>query len=256
MAGKFVLAAISLVGSEAGPLPPLHDFTECNLPFLEVKDSFQCAVHYQNLQSKAQHKASHNQTIEMTCIEQLTKLVDSVYGCIEALAVIRAHHHHQTQIQKFRNSQSDIDASFHKVASTVALRSQALTPLVAFLSLGFKGLLTYRRDTRRSNKTELIQLCLVTGRMCNVEFSDEPVWKRASDYVLKCISKALFPKGNGEGVPSEWEHVTCRKYDLALAMYLDVSERCRDSPVSDPKFPLYKLPVYDDLTPEESETCY
>ncbi|KAH9818290.1 hypothetical protein DFH28DRAFT_888530 [Melampsora americana] len=256
MAGKFVLAAISLVGSEAGPLPPLHEFTEVDLPFVEVKDSFQCALHYQKLQSKAQHQSSRNETIEMTCLEKLTKLVDSIYGCIEALAVIRAHHHQQTQIRKFRNSQSDINASFHAAASAVALRSQALTPLVAFLSLGFKGLLTYRRDTNRSNKTDLIQLCLVTGRMSNVEFSDEPVWKRASNYVLESISKALFPKGDGEEVPLEWEHVTCRKYDLALAMYLDVSEHCRNSPVSDPKFPLYKLPVYDNLTPEESETCY
>ncbi|EGG11210.1 uncharacterized protein MELLADRAFT_92311 [Melampsora larici-populina 98AG31] len=254
-AGKFILAAVGLVGTEGGPIEPIADLEHYNLSQLDVKESFQCAVHYQKLQMDNNSNNNHIQTVEMNCIKQLTKLVDSIYGCIEALAVIRAHNFHYKCNEKLQGKQKGMDATFRQVSSTVGLRTQALAPLVSFLCLGFKGLLTYWRDPSRTYKTGLIQVLLVTARMKSYDFVEEPIWKRTANLVMTTISRALFPNGNiDNGVDrSSWDRVICKRQDVALAMYLDVSDFFQYSSVSDSLIPPYMVPVYEALAPDETD---
>ncbi|EGG05803.1 uncharacterized protein MELLADRAFT_107284 [Melampsora larici-populina 98AG31] len=187
VARKFVLAAYGMVGNEGGSLPPVDNLTDYNLPYVAVKDAFQCAMHYHQMQTENRESDHRSDTVEFNCIDQLSRLVDSIYGCIEALAVIRAHYLHLTHTDQLRLIPANVNASFHKISGTVKLRTEALAPLVSFLALGFKGLLTYWRSPSRTPKTGLIQLCLVTSQMGQQGYVEEPIWKRSSSYVLTTI---------------------------------------------------------------------
>lgn len=230
MGGKFLLAAIALTGSEAFPTPKCADVPGYESVDVNVRADLDCAQYYRQLRAQ---KLDLGDEALASCVQELTKLVNSIYSILEALAFLRSKARHRSLLKQTNNQVKEDHQMHTSLAEDLGLKidAEVLAPLVAFSCGGFKGLITYPRNVKRFSLLQIYQFSVAISQLNHNTPIEEPIWKRTESFILDIIESAVFPAGLDRAVRGKgwldddtWQHKDCPKHNLARAIELDLGE--------------------------------
>jgi hypothetical protein len=199
-----------------------------------ARTAFSCWHHYKTLSSLRWAKigAKKAEVSVDGCIEDLDKLIATIYTMVETFASIWAFTSLKADIevaeQYIKECQpiEDIDAlnsgieQLKKAHSQIKLEYSNLPALVGFLCSGVKGLMVYPTDIRVFSPLRAVNFLLVTSHFARCDESiSEPVWKRTQSYIVSFLKAVIQPT-------EEWVPQELNRYHLAKALFLDFSDYC------------------------------
>ncbi|EGG06544.1 uncharacterized protein MELLADRAFT_63129 [Melampsora larici-populina 98AG31] len=227
----YVLASLVLIGSDAEQprySPELPDISPLSAG---ARSAYSCWHHYKTLSSFrwANIGAKRAESAD-GCIEDLDKLIATIYTMVETFASIWATTSLKADIAATEelikrstssetiNSLTSNKEQLKNAFNQIKVEYCNLPALVAFLSSGVKGLMIYPTDIRAYTPLRAVNFLLVTSHLSQRnETISEPIWKRTQSYIVGFLKAVI--QSTEKWVPQE-----LNRYHLAKAVFLDFSD--------------------------------
>ncbi|EGG10096.1 uncharacterized protein MELLADRAFT_60539 [Melampsora larici-populina 98AG31] len=247
----YVLAALVLIGSDAEQPHHSPELPDVSSISHGARTALSCWQHYKTLSSLrwAKLEAKRIEAAD-NCIEDLDKLIATIYTMVETFASIWAFTSLKADIEAtqkvIRENQSPekLEAltlgleQLKNACNQIKVEYANLPALVAFLCCGVKGLMIYPNDIRVYTPLRAINILLVTSHLAQLdERISEPIWKRTQSYIVGFLNAIIQPTDS-------WVPQELNRYHLAKALFLDFSNHFISRNISEicvPKARAYKV---------------
>lgn len=229
---RTVMAAVNYKTLEFREIRSPPEITSSEFFNKNIENGLKSVHHYHNIQLQDNEIG----TITL-CVEVLSELVNSVYAMIEAISSIRARFRY---LQYTSTNETDMDSSLERYEDLMGklgvedISPSSLSPLVAFLTSGVKGLLINSKDSHKYGQIKLAHFLMLTHKLQQKDTIKEDVWQTLQALILHVIEGALFPQGFEKAAANpemaldddKWKHKECSMSQIAKAMRMDLARFC------------------------------